>query len=318
MKIGVIGTLGLPVTYGGVERHVEQLYSRLAARGHDITVYCRTHYTDRKTDDYQGIKLVRFPSIRTKHLETISHTFISSLNSLFSDLDIIHYHSLGPSLFSFIPALKGQKSVVTIHGLDWQREKWGRFASCYLKLSELFALYFPKATIGVSKNIQTYFMDKYRQHINYIPNGVNIPNKIPADKIKQWGLETDGYILYVGRLVPEKGCHYLIDAYSRLNTDLKLVIAGDSRFTDKYADSLKRSASKDIIFLGNVTGVKLAELFSNAYLFVQPSELEGLSIALLEAMSYGRCVLTSDIAEELEVTADAGLSFQNKDSADLR
>ncbi len=165
MKIAITGTLGLPVTYGGVERQVEQICSRLVDRGHEVTVYCRSYYSRLADDCYEGIKLVRLPSIKTKHLDNFSHTFISTIDSLLNGFDIVHYHSLGPAVFSCLPRIRHKKTVVTIHGLDWQRKKWGRLASEYLKASERFALYFPNGTIGVSKQIQRYIRQKYRREI---------------------------------------------------------------------------------------------------------------------------------------------------------
>jgi glycosyltransferase involved in cell wall biosynthesis len=200
-----------------------------------------------------------------------------------------------------------------LHGLDWRREKWGKFAKWYLKQGEQAAMYFPTKTIVVSRTMREHYRQVYKKEVIYIPNGVNIPSLYRINKICKFGLKKDGYILFVGRLVPEKGCHFLIQAFKNLQTDLKLVIAGGSRHTDEYAESLKREASDKIVFTGYVYGDVLAELFSNAYFFVQPSTLEGLPISLLEAMSYGRCVIASDIPENLEVIEDSGYPFRNKD-----
>ncbi|UCF79363.1 MAG: glycosyltransferase family 4 protein [Candidatus Eiseniibacteriota bacterium] len=317
MKVAMIGQKGIPATYGGIERHVEEVGTRLAARGHEVAVYCRYYYT-RMKDKYRGVKLIRLPSIRTKHLDTATHCAVSTLDAMVRGFDVVHFHALGPSLFSALPRLAGAKTVVTIHGLDWQREKWGPAASWVLKRCEYPAVSFPTRTVVVSRTLQEYFREKYGVESVVIPNGTNIPTPRPLSRLKKKGLEPRKYILFVGRLVPEKGCHYLIEAYQKLETDAKLVIAGGSSFSSEYVESLKRHASDRVLLLDYVYGDDLEELWSNALLVALPSTLEGLSISLLEALSYGKCVLVSDIAENLEVVEDCAPSFRSKDVGDLR
>jgi glycosyltransferase involved in cell wall biosynthesis len=317
MKIAMIGQKGIPATYGGIERHVEEVGARLAARGHEVTVYCRYYYT-RVKDRHRGVKLIRLPSIKTKHLDTATHCALSTLDVVLRGYDIVHFHALGPSLFSILPRLAGAKTLVTVHGLDWQREKWGRFASWVLKRCEYTAVSFPTRTIVVSRSLQEYFREKYGVESTVIPNGTNIPTPRALSKLKKKGLEAGKYILFVGRLVPEKGCHFLIDAYKELDTDAKLVIAGGSSFSSEYVESLKQHASDRILLLDYVYGDALEELWSNALMVVLPSTLEGLSISLLEALSYGKCALVSDIPENLEVVEDCAPSFRSKDVDDLR
>jgi len=319
MKIAMIGQKGIPATYGGVERHVEEIGSRLVKRGHQVTVFSRFHYA-KQGGPYLGMENLRLPSVRTKHFDAISHCALATFYSLLRKFDIIHYHALGPSIFSGIPHLIGTRTVVTVHGLDWQRGKWGKFASGFLRFCERPAVSFPDETIVVSRTLAEYFRDRHGAETHVIPNGTN-PGKIrPPNRIKRWGLDQGRYILWVGRLVPEKGCHYLIEAFRQLDTDAVLVMAGGSSFSDSYVQSLERLRGNDqrIKMIGYVYGDVLDELWSNAYLVVQPSILEGLSIALIEALSYGRCVIVSDIPENIEVVEDSAVTFKSRDVQDLR
>ena len=317
MKIAVIGTLGIPATYGGVERHVDELYTRLAARGHEPTVYCRAFYT-KEEGYYRGIRLRRLPSLRTKHLETFSHTLLATFMALREGFDVFHYHAMGPGLFSVIPKSIGIRTVVTFHGLDWQRDKWGTMARLVLKGGEQTALRFADSTIVVSRTMLEYYRKTFRRDLFYIPNGVTIQQIRQPSLIHKLGLEPGKYILFASKLSPEKGCHALIRAFCGLKTDMKLVIAGGSRHSDAYIESLKAEANDSVLFPGFVVGELLAELFSNAYLFVQPSTIEGLAISVLEAMSYGRYVLCSDILENKEAIGEAGGTFRVSDVYDLR
>jgi glycosyltransferase involved in cell wall biosynthesis len=316
MRIAMVGQKGIPATYGGIERHVEEVGSRLAKKGHEVAVYCRMYYTKR-TGLYHGMKLLRRPSINTKHLDTVSHCFISTVDVLFRNFDVVHFHALGPSVFAGMPRITKARTVVTVHGLDWQREKWGPFASWILKRCEYPAVHFPNKTVVVSNTLQRYFMDRYSIDTVVIPNGTNVPVPRPASQIRKMGLEEGNYVLFVGRLVPEKGVHYLAEAFTKVDTDLKLVLAGGSSFSDSYVDKLREYQSDKILFLDYVYGDVLEELWSNAYMVVQPSTMEGLSISLLEALSYGKCVLISDIPENVEVVDDCSPSFKTKNVADL-
>jgi glycosyltransferase involved in cell wall biosynthesis len=319
VKIAMVGQKGLPATYGGVERHVEELASRLVRRGHEVVVYSRMHY-GRARGSHLGVRIIRHPTLKTKHLDAISHCTVASMDVLFRECDIVHYHALGPSIFSGLPRLLGKKTVVTIHGLDWQRDKWGRFAKGFLRFCERPAIHFPDRTIVVSKTLRQYFSDRYNATTTFIPNGTLVPERRRPNKIKRQGLDAGSYILFVGRLVPEKGCHFLLDAFNKLETDLRLVIVGGSSFSDEYVESLKRKAAANdrVIMMDYVYGEFLEELWSNAYFVVQPSIMEGLSIALLEALSFGKCVVVSDIPENLEVVEDCSIPFRSQDVDDLR
>jgi glycosyltransferase involved in cell wall biosynthesis len=317
MRVAMIGQKGIPATYGGIERHVDEIARRLVARGVDIDVFCRLYYTPPGAE-YHGVHLLRRPSIHTKHFDTITHVTWATLESMLRRYDIVHFHALGPSILASLPRLVGSRTAVTVHGLDWQREKWGKVASWFLRRCEGPAAHFPDRTIVVSKTLRQHFREHHRCDAVFIPNGTAVPQPRPARKILQIGLTPGKYVLFVGRLVPEKGVHYLCEAFQQLDTDMTLALVGGLSFSQGYVDLLRRFESPRIRLLDYVFGEALEELWSNAYCVVQPSTMEGLSIALLEALSYGRCVLLSDIPENLEVAEDCTVSFRSRDVADLR
>lgn len=312
----MIGQKGIPALYGGIERHVEEIARRLVGRGHEVSVYCRLHYTP-TGGRYHGVELIRLPSLNTKHLDTVTHVALSTAHAMTHDFDVLHFHALGPSLFAGPPRALGRPSVVTVHGLDWQREKWGKFAQWALKQCEGPAVRFPNRTIVVSKTLREHFAAHYGRDTVTIPNGTVLPAPAAAHKIHKYGLEARKYVLFVGRLVPEKGVHFLCEAWSRLDTDLTLAICGGASGSEDYARDIRRFAGPRVKLLDYVYGEALAELYSNAYLVVLPSTVEGLSLVLLEALSYGRCVLVSDIPENVEVTRDAAPTFRSRDVDDL-
>lgn len=322
MKIYFIGQKGIPAKQGGVERHAEELAVRLVRAGHEVFVYTRPNYTKASLKKYKGINLISIPSIGTKHLDAISHTFRACLDVIKKDADIIHFHSIGPSSLIWLVKLfkPGIPIISTFHTRCYTHSKWGVLARTCLRIAEAIACLMADKTIAVSESLGKYASEKYGVKTYYLPNGVAIPQKTKPKEIKKWGLEKDNYILIVSRLVRHKGIHYLIEAYKKLRTNKKLVIVGAGAFTDNYVWEIKELAAnnKNIIFTGEQTGRALSELFSNAYLFVQPSESEGLSVALLEAMAYEKCVLVSDIPENKEAIDEVGFTFKNKDSEDLK
>jgi glycosyltransferase involved in cell wall biosynthesis len=316
LRIAFIGGRGVISKYSGIETYYEQVGSRLADMGHEVTAYCRTYFTPPQ-DRHKGIRIVRLPTLRWKHLETLVHTLLSTLHVLTQPCDVVHYHALGPALFSFIPRLMGKQTVVTVQGLDWQRRKWGHFASTVLQLGERAAVRFPTQTMVVSKALQNHYRTNYEAKTIYVPNGGVLRERRLPDKIAEWGLEAGKYILFLGRFSPEKGCHLLIEAYEKLDTPVKLVLAGASSYCDDYSSQLRKHAGDRIKILDWVSGGALDELLTNAMLFVLPSDMEGLSLALLDAMGAGLCVLSSDIPENREAVADAGFTFRRGDVADL-
>jgi len=319
MKIAYLTLKGLPLG-GGIEKYTEEVGSRLVQRGHQVIAYTMRHYGT-KDGFYKGIIVKTLPSINSRSFQKLSVTFFASLHNVFNnDIEISHYHAIGPSIFSFIPKIRKKKVIVQAHGIEWKRSKWGFFGKKFLKMSEYSAVKFPDILTVVSKVQQKYFKEKYGVNCIYIPPGTNPPNIRKPDLIKKLGLKGNGYIFFAARLVREKGTHYLINAYNKLKTDIKLVIAGDAQHEEKYKKELFNLArgNKNIIFPGFVQGKLKEELFSNSYLFVAPSEIEGLSISVLEAMSYGNCCLVSNIPENLEAVDKFGYSFKNKDINDLK
>lgn len=308
MRIAMVGHKRVPSREGGIEVVVEELAARMVMHGHSVTCYNRTgHHVSGKEydiehlDEYRGIRLKRVPTIDRKGLAAVTSSFFGCLAAAFGPYDVVHIHAEGPAMFSWLPRLTGKRVVLTVHGLDWARDKWkGSFGSWYIHTGEKTGVRFAHEIIVLNHSTQKYFQDTYDRATRYIPNGVNPVAPAAPDIIREkYGLEKDSYILYLGRMVPEKGCHYLVDAFKKLHTDKKLVIAGGSSDTHWYIDQLKEQAGGDdrIIFTGFVDGALREELYSNAYLFVLPSDLEGMPLCLLEAMSYGNCVITSDIEE---------------------
>jgi glycosyltransferase involved in cell wall biosynthesis len=322
MKIYFIGQKGIPAKSGGVEKHVEALAISLAKQGQEIFVYTRPNYTDKKLTEYQGVRLISRPSLPTKHLDAVSHTLFCSLDVLFRKADIVHFQAIGPaSLLWLIKLFKPKTKVVfTFHCQDYYHQKWGRLARWYLRLGEIIGCRLADEVIAVSRGLVDYIADKYGRQASYVPNGVTITNNGENSGIlDDLQLQSGKYILAVSRLVRHKGLHYLIEAFRQLKTDYRLVIVGGGAHTDDYVAELKNLAAGDqrIILTGEQSGDNLAQLFSQAGLFVQPSESEGLSVALLEAMAYGLPVLVSDIPENLEAIGGYGQSFHNKDITDL-
>jgi glycosyltransferase involved in cell wall biosynthesis len=319
MRIAMLGLRGIPAKSGGVEVAVENLSVELVKSGAEVTVYCRSQYCPEKPEEYKGVKLKYLPTINTKFTEAIIHTLITSINSMFKNYDIVHYHAMGNTLFSFMPRIAGKKTVLTLHGLDYEREKWGAFAKSFLKLNEKLALHFPNKIISVSEKIQRHFKESYNKDITYIPNGVNNEKKISLDKLKRFNIKP-GYFLSIGRIVPEKGLHFLIEAFKGIKTNKQLVIAGDPTHTVDYVNKLKESAKDDkrIIFTGPLYGEDKQEAYSNAFTFILSSSLEGMPIVLLEAMSYGLYPVISDIEENIETAKGHAILFKSKDADDLR
>jgi len=318
VRVAFIGGRGVVSKYSGIESYYEQAGHELARLGHEVTVYCRSYFTPPiPMNTHNGMRVRRLPTIRSKHLETLIHTLLSTAHAVASDYDIIHYHCLGPALFSFLPRLFGKKTVVTVQGLDWQRGKWGRIASRVLRWGEAAAVSSPDATMVVSRTLQQHYRQHYKCEPIYIPNGATLATRRVPRKLIEWDLVADNYVLFLGRFSPEKNCHLLINAFENLHTNMKLVLAGGPSHSDSYAKSLRRHESDRICFLPWVSGSDLDELLSNAALFVLPSEIEGLSLALLDAMAAGVCALTSDIPENNEVVEGAGFTFHRGDQADL-
>jgi glycosyltransferase involved in cell wall biosynthesis len=316
LRIAFIGGRGLISKYNGIETYYEEVGKNLVEMGHVVTIYCRAYFTP-PLAVYKGMRLVRLPTIRSKHFETVVHTLLSTVDAMRQQYDIVHYHCLGPALFSFFPRLVGMKTAVTVQGLDWQRKKWGRIAAWMLQLGEKASVRLPNATIVVSQALQEYYREKHRVEPFYVPNGGVLREWIPPCEMLKFGIEPGKYILFLGRFSPEKGCHVLVEAFERLDTDLKLVMAGASSYCDEYSRELKKHASDRIRMFDWISGYALDELITNATIFVLPSDMEGLSLALLDAMGAGLCVVASDVPENCEVVEGAGFTFERGNSSDL-
>ena len=319
LKIAMIGHKRVPSREGGVEVAVEALSTRMAALGHSVTLYNRGG--DQRKGSYRGVQIRRVAEVGGRGVSAMISSVLATVRALFGGYDCIHFHAEGIAAMCFLPRLFRIRTVVTIHGLDWKRSKWGRFASAYLKLGEKVAVRCAHEIVVLSRAMEEHFLQTYGRETRYIPNGMEPTVCKEADAItKRWGLCKDGYILYLGRLVPEKGIHHLIEAYRQLDTGKKLVIAGSPLDMPEYHDRLRQLAGEErkILFTGFVEGRELEELFSNAYLYCLPSELEGMPISLLEAMSYGNCCVSSDIPECTEVVGDFGCAFRCGDIPDLR
>ena len=327
MRIAMIGHKRYGSREGGVEVVVTELARRMAALGHEVTCYDRSgsdvmtgEAADTQERVVDGVRVVPVKTIDKKGLAALSSSYFATKAAIEDRPDVIHYHAEGPCVPLPLAKRAGIRTVATIHGLDWQRAKWGRLASAYIKMGERAAAGKADALIVLSEANGAYFKEAYGRDAAFIPNGVDEKSPRPADAItSKWGLVEDSYLLYLGRLVPEKRPELLIEAFKGINTDKRLVIAGGGSDTSEFERSLRGLAEGDgrILFTGFVSGEPLEELFSNAYAFVLPSDVEGMPISLLEAMAYGRCCVTSDISECADVLGGTGLTFRKGSASDL-
>lgn len=328
LRIAMLGHKRIPSREGGIEVVVEELATRMVQKGHEVTCFNRSghHVAGEEFDTehlskYMGVKCVDVFTVNRKGLAAMTSSVFGAIRAAFGKYDVVHFHAEGPAFMCWLPRMMGKRVVVTVHGLDWARAKWGKFASLYIRTGEKNAVRFADEIIVLSAGVQDYFKKTYGRETKFIPNGVNRPEIREVKEIREkWGLEKDEYILYLGRIVPEKGEKYLIEAFKQIDTDKKLVIAGGSSDTDAFMNELKAMAKGDdrIIFTGFIQGRRLEELYSNAYVYCLPSDLEGMPLSLLEAMSYGNCCLTSDIPECAEVVEDKAVTFKKSDVKDLK
>ena len=330
MKIAMLGHKRIPSREGGVEIVVEELATRMVEKKNEVVGYNRKgkNVQDKNADkdkkklkEYKGVKIKTIPTINKKGIDALLYSFFASIAVLFGKYDVIHYHAEGPCAMLWIPKIFRKRIIVTIHGLDWQRSKWGGFATKYIKFGEKMAVKYADKIIVLSKGVQKYFKDTYNRDTIFIPNGVNKPTIRKSNIIKEkYNLEKDDYILFLARIVPEKGLHYLIEAFKQIDTDKKLVIAGGASHTNEYLEKIKEMVKDDkrIIMTGFVQGDELEELYSNCYLYCLPSDIEGMPLSLLEAMSYGNKCLVSDIEENAQVVEDKAIIFKKGNVQDLK
>ena len=330
MKILMVGHKRIPSREGGVERVVEELGVRMVEKGHTVYAFNRSgkhvsgkefETTHEKLKSYKGIKIKTVPTINLKSLNAVIYAFFATIAATFRRSDVIHFHTEGICAFLFLPWLFRKNIVVTIHGLDWKRDKWKGFSKKFIMFGEKCAAKFADKIIVLSEDTKQYFLDTYKRETVYIPNGANPVVNRQADIIKQKNdLEKDSYILFLARLVPEKGLHYLLDAFRDIDTDMKLVVAGGGSHSNDYVEKVTKLAARDdrVIMTGFVQGQELDELYSNAYLYVLPSDIEGMPMSLLEAYTYGNCCLISDIYENVNFAPEKGITFKHSDVDDLK
>ena len=324
MKIAMFGQKHILSREGGVEIVVKELATRMVERGHEVTCYDRRtrhvsgEYIESRKE-YNGVRIKNVFTIDKKGLAAMTSSFFAALCSSFGKYDVVHIHAEGPAAMCWIPHLFHKRVIVTVHGLDWARAKWGGFATKYIKWGEKVAVKNADEIIVLSESVQEYFEKTYGRKTVYIPNGVSKPELREAVEIKnRWNLNKDDYVLFLGRIVPEKGLRYLVEAWKSIETDKKLVIVGGSSDTDLFMKELKELAGDNVVFTGFQQGRVLEELYSNAYVYCLPSDLEGMPLSLLEAMSYGNCCVVSDIPECVEVVEDKARVFKKSSVDDLR
>ena len=327
LRIAMLGQKRVPSREGGIEVVVEELSTRMVQRGYEVTCFNRkghhvsgVEYDVEMPKEYKGIRIKPVFTIERRGFAAFTSSVFGAIKSAFGGYDIVHFHAEGPCAMLWLPKLFGKRCIATIHGLDHQRDKWGRLASAYIMLGEKCAVKFADEIIVLSYGVKDYFKDVYGRKTRFIPNGATPADRLKADIItSRFGLEKNGYILYLGRIVPEKGIKYLIESFKKVDTDKKLVIAGGASDTDGFFRSIKEMAQDDdrIVFTGFVQGQVLSELFSNAYVYILPSDLEGMPLSLLEAMSYKNCCLVSDIPECADVVEDKAVIFKKGDVSDL-
>jgi glycosyltransferase involved in cell wall biosynthesis len=309
LRIALLGTRGVPASYSGFETCVEELGARLAARGHAVTVYCRVPHVTYAGSSYKGMRLVKLPTIRSKHFDTIAHAFLSSVHALACRFDVALYFNVGTSLVCWIPRLAGQRVALNVDGLDWKRKKWGGFARWFIRASERWAGRCAERVITDSRRVEAYYRAEYGIASDYIAYGAEPIAVPPGSHLARFGLEPGRYALFVGRLVPENCAHHLVEAWSGLATDMKCVIVGDAPYAEDYIRGLRATSDPRVVFTGYVFGDGHRELLSSAYCFALTSEVGGTHPALLEAMAAGAAVVVNDTPENLEALGDAGLSY---------
>lgn len=321
MKIAMIGHKRIPGREGGIEVVVEELATRLANKGHIVVAYNRKKAGSTLPAIYKGVNLVTIPTVAKKNTDAVVYSFLASVKALFGKYDVIHYHGIGPAFFLIIPHLLGIKTVVTVHGLNYKTPKWSGLGAVFLKYGEKIAAKYAEKVIVLSLGQQQYFKKAYNRDTVFIPNGTSVKKVVDPEIIKRvYGLEKQKYLLFVSRIVPGKGLEYLLEAYKKVECEFPLIIAGGTAFVDDFYHKISKTANQDsrVKIIGFVEGKLLQELYSNAALFVFPSEAEGMPMCLLEALSYNCRCLVSDIPENMQVGQDYVQSFRSCDTEDLR
>ena len=317
LKIAIMGIRGIPANYGGFETFAEKLSVGLVDKSHEVTVYCRAGNSKYDHEYYKGVRRIALPTLRHKYLDTVAHTLVCVLHSLFRRFDVVLICNSVNSIFSLILRLTGKKVVVNVDGLEWKRAKWNRIAKWVYRTSELLATFLPNHVVTDSRYIQDYYYKKLKKHSTFIPYGAPTLRIHSNEILRKFNLESRKYVLYTSRLEPENNAHLVIDAFEKTKTYVKLVVVGDAPYNKNYIDKLRKTKDPRILFTGYVFGQGYSELQSNAYLYIQATEVGGTHPALLEGMGYGNCILANDVPEHREVLGDTGLYFNSKISGDM-
>jgi glycosyltransferase involved in cell wall biosynthesis len=320
VRIAILGLKGIPATYGGVEHYTEEVAARLVSRGHEVLVYCRAHYTPREAAcaAYRGIQLVRLPSLRLRTTDTLSHTLLATLDIIRRRADVVIFHSLGNAAFAALPRAFAMPTALVLHEQEWRKSEWGEVAHLFFHLSERASFLTATRVCTIAQWLQDDLRRRHGQDTTNVSTGVELLPPRPPERLNGLGLAPRNYLLFVGRLVPQKRPDLLIRAYRELGTHMPLVVVGDAPHNQAYHDTLRALATPGVRFLGYRYGAELAELYSHAYLYILPSESEGIALTLLEALSYGNAVVVSDIPQNRELTDPIGFTFSSGDSQSLR
>jgi glycosyltransferase involved in cell wall biosynthesis len=317
IKIAIMGIRGIPACYGGFETLAEELSVRLVSRGHEVTVYGRSNIIYYDSEYYKGVRLVILPTISSKYFDTIAHTFVSIFHSFFKKFDVILICNSANSIFSIIPRISGKKVIVHVDGIERRRKKWNILGRMWYLLGEFLSVIFPNKAVTDVKSVQDYYKKIYHKTPIFIPNGANTKKFKSIKILKKYGLRRNDYFLYVDCLEPENNAHLLIEAFEKIETDKKLVILGDAPYGNKYIEDLKKTRDTRIIFTGAIYGNGYREFQSNACCFIHASEVSGTSLALIEAMGFGNCVIVNETPENLEVVGDCGIIYKKNNVDDL-
>jgi glycosyltransferase involved in cell wall biosynthesis len=315
MKLAILGTRGIPANYGGFETFAEELSTRLVARGHDVTVYGRSNNVQFAGRMYKGVKLAVLPTIGTKYLDTVAHTFLSVLHALPSRFDVILMCNAANALFALVPRLAATPVALNVDGIERLRKKWGSAGRAYYRISEYLATIIPNAIVTDAKVIRDYYLKKYGKRSVMIAYGADCQRTETTTALDQLGVQPGEYFLYVSRLEPENNAHVVIEAFEKVRTSKKLLIVGDAPYARPYIEQLKSTRDTRVRFAGAIYGTGYRELISHAYVYIQATEVGGTHPALIEAMGASNCVIAKDTPENHEVLEDSGLFFQ--EAADL-
>lgn len=318
MKIAIMGIRGIPANYGGFETFAEELAPRLVKMGHDVTVYGRSNIIDYDEEFYKGVRIKILPTISHKYLDTVVHTLVCALNSFFVPYDVVFICNSANSVFAILPRLWGKSVILNVDGLEWKRQKWNLAGKTFYKASEFLATVFPNHIVTDALDVQRYYKKRFQKESTFISYGAPEEKATTTQVLDQHGLKSGEYVLYVSRMEPENNAHRVVQAFEKVHTDKKLVMVGDAPYSHEYIANLKNTSDARIIFTGYVFGDGYRELQSNAYFYVQATEVGGTHPALVEGMGYGNCILANDVPEHREVLGDTGIYFSRFDDDDLR